>query len=56
MARSKYLASLAGEKRQQLEQPLYDRQTERCFICDKTIDVVLHKGWLDVDHIDQLGC
>lgn len=55
MARSKYLASLTDEKRQQLEQRLRGRQTGRCFICDKTIDLVLHKGQLDVDHIDPLA-
>jgi len=30
------------------------RQSGRCFICDKPIDLVLHKGQLDVDHIDPL--
>ena len=55
MARSKYLTSLTDEQRQQLLQRLRDRQTGRCFICDKTVDLVLHKGQLDVDHIDPLA-
>ena len=55
MARSKYLAALTDEQRQQLEQRLHDRQTKRCFICDETIDLVLHKGQLDIDHIDPLA-
>ncbi len=55
MARSKYLASLTSEQRQQLEQRLYDRQTKLCFICNETIDLVLHKGQIDIDHIDPLA-
>ena len=54
MAKSKYLALLNAEQRAQLEQRLFDRQSERCFICDDTIDLVLHKGRLDIDHIDPL--
>ena len=52
MARSKYLATLTDEARQELERRLHDRQSTRCFICDKTIDLVLQKGQLDIDHID----
>jgi len=55
MARSKYLASLTDDKRGALEKRLLDRQTGRCFICDDTIDLVLHSGQLDVDHIDPLA-
>ena len=54
MARSKYLSSLTDEQRQLLEQKLHDRQNKLCFICDETIDLVLHKGQLDIDHIDPL--
>ena len=55
MARSTYLAALTDDHRQQLEQRLHDRQTKRCFICDKTINIVLQKGQLDIDHIDPLA-
>ena len=55
MARSKYLATLTDEQRLQLEQRLHDRQSKCCFICDKTIDRVLQKGQLDIDHIDPLA-
>ena len=55
MARSKYLAALTDEQRQQLEQRLHDLQAKRCFICDETIDLVLQKGQLHVDHIDPLA-
>lgn len=54
MAQSRYLSSLAPEQRAELDQRLHSRQTGRCFICDDPIDLVLHKGQLDVDHIDPL--
>ena len=55
MARSKYLTALTDEQRQQLQARLHDTQTGRCFICDQTIDLVLHKSQLDIDHIDPLA-
>ena len=51
MAKSEYLASLDEAGRLALEQRLYERQTKRCFICNKEIDLVLHVGQLDIDHI-----
>ena len=54
MAQSRYLAGLDGEQRAKLEQKLLARQTGRCFICDELIDLMLHKGQLDIDHIDPL--
>ena len=54
MGSSNYLSSLNGEARAKLEQRLLSRQTGRCFICDDPIDLVLHKGQLDIDHIDPL--
>jgi CRISPR/Cas system Type II protein with McrA/HNH and RuvC-like nuclease domain len=55
MAKSQYLSSLTEEQRDSLQQRLFDRQHGRCFICDKQIDLVLHKGQLDIDHIDPLA-
>lgn len=54
MAHSKYLSGLNAEQRAQLELRLRDCQKGRCFICDQPIDLVLHKGQLDIDHIDPL--
>jgi HNH endonuclease len=54
MAQSRYLAGLDPEQRAKLEQKLLARQTGRCFICDDAIDLMLHKGQLDIDHIDPL--
>ena len=55
MSSSKYLGSLGVEARAELEQRLLTRQSGRCFICDEAIDLLLHKGQLDVDHIDPLA-
>lgn len=55
MAQSRYLAGLDAEQRAKLEQKLLSRQSGRCFICDEPIDLVLHKGQLDIDHIDPLA-
>ena len=54
MAHSKYLSGLNTEQREQLEHRLHKRQGGRCFICDELIDLLLHKGQLDIDHIDPL--
>jgi CRISPR/Cas system Type II protein with McrA/HNH and RuvC-like nuclease domain len=54
MATSKYLAGLTQEQRKALEKRLHERQTQRCFICDQVVDLVLHDGQLDIDHIDPL--
>ena len=55
MARSRYLAALTDGQRQLLEERLHDRQTQCCFICDDTIDLVLQRGQLEIDHIDPLA-
>ncbi|MGD0358600.1 MAG: HNH endonuclease signature motif containing protein [Terracidiphilus sp.] len=54
MAHSNYLSGLNTEQREQLERRLLERQGGRCFICDELIDLLLHKGQLDIDHIDPL--
>ena len=54
-AHSKYLAGLTLEDRTALEGRLLERQSGKCFICDDTIDPVLHQDQLDVDHIVPLA-
>ena len=54
MGQSRYLSSLNNDEREHLEQRLHQQQNGHCFICDKQIDLVLHRGQLDVDHIDPL--
>lgn len=55
MPKSKYLASLTDEKRSDLHRRLWERQGQVCFICEDEIDLQLHDGDLDVDHIDPLA-
>lgn len=55
MSSSKYLGTLDPEDRGALEARLLTRQSGRCFICDDPIDLMLHKGQLDLDHIDPLA-
>jgi hypothetical protein len=52
MGTSQYLSGLTEAQRAELQVRLYKRQDHRCFICDEKIDLVLHKGQLDIDHID----
>ena len=54
MARSRYLSALATEERQQLVGKLHELQSGLCFICSREIDLELHKGEIDIDHIDPL--
>ena len=54
MGHSAYLDSLDKQAREELEKRLHDRQSGKCFICDRPIDLMLQKGGLDIDHIDPL--
>ena len=54
-AHSEYLAGLTLEDRTALEGRLLDRQSGKCFICDDSIDPVLHQDQIDVDHIIPLA-
>ena len=51
VAHSEYLASLDESEYKGLEQRLWERQSHRCFISNELIDLVLHAGQLDIDHI-----
>ena len=51
VAQSQFFASLDEAGRKALQQRLWDRQSGRCFISNKPIDLVLHAGQLDIDHI-----
>src|SRR5438309_9115460 len=52
---SQFLADLGEAGLRELEKRLLDRQSKKCFICDDTIDLVLHKGQLEIDHIEPLA-
>lgn len=47
-----HLAELKDTDRKGLEKRLFDRQSGKCFICDERIDLLLHHGQLDIDHIE----
>jgi hypothetical protein len=48
---SSYINSLSAAQRQALELQLYGLQGGKCFICERPIDLKVHKGSLDVDHV-----
>lgn len=52
---SETLAALDAEQRDTLEKQLLERQSHKCFICDREIDPVLHSGELEIDHIEPLS-
>jgi hypothetical protein len=49
-AHSIYLARLSESERASLEKVLWDRQSQKCFLCDEPIDFDVHSD-LHVDHI-----
>jgi len=55
IAERKLLSSLSKEDRAALEQKLSNRQSGNCFICEEPIDLVLHYGQLEIDHIIPLS-
>jgi hypothetical protein len=52
---SAFLAGLGNAEKADLDKRLCDRQSGKCFICDESIDLVLHEGQLEVDHIQPLA-
>lgn len=51
---SLYLNRLNLNERQTLEQKLHSLQGGHCFICEQPIDLQIHKGQLDIDHVIPL--
>lgn len=54
MSPSRYLSGFDADQRFKMEQELLSRQTGRCIACDDLIELMLHKGQLDFDHMDPL--
>src|SRR5438067_2442605 len=52
---SAFLEGLSAAERSDLDKRLYERQSSKCFICDQPIDLILHQGQLEVDHIEPLA-
>lgn len=51
MANSKYLGGLNGAEMDALRITLHESQNGRCFICEDVIDLSVHAGAVDVDHV-----
>ena len=54
MAHSIFLSRLNQEERSNLVRQLWNQQNGICFISGKEMDLTLHKGQLDIDHIIPL--
>ena len=55
MAIARRRVKLSPERREQLEGRLFDRQSGKCYICDEEIDLEIHQGNLEIDHIDPFS-
>ncbi len=55
MANSRYVTSLTPETRQTLRETLHAIQAGTCYICREAIDLQLHDGSLEFDHIEPLA-
>lgn len=51
---SLYLSRLSLEERIELERKLWESQGRNCFICDKGIDLELHRSEIDIDHVEPI--
>jgi len=51
---SKHLDSLSVEQYEELRRELWQIQNGKCFISDEPIDLAIHRGDLDIDHVIPL--
>ena len=55
MANSRYVAGLGSEDLRAFGQKLHCIQRGKCYICREPIDLQLHEGSLEFDHIEPLA-
>lgn len=55
MPNSRFVANLASEELQTFREKLYTIQFGKCYICRQPIDLQLHEGSLEFDHIEPLA-
>ena len=51
---SLFLSNLSSDQRKDLITRLWESQNGICFICEKEIDLTLHKDALDIDHVKPI--
>lgn len=51
---SLFLRRMSEEERNDLVQRLHSTQNGRCFICEKPIDMDIHAGHVEIDHIEPI--
>ena len=54
MANSRFVSQLNQNELQALKEKLNDIQLSKCFICHETVNLQLHEGHLELDHIRPL--
>ena len=55
MPNSRFVNSLSADALRAFRQKLFNIQAGNCYICRKPIDLQLHDGFLDIDHIEPLA-
>src|SRR3954451_12325643 len=52
---SLFLSRLTADERKGLVARLHEAQGGDCFICEKPIDLVVHGGSVDIDHVEPIS-